>query len=88
MRDGASRLVASRPLVAAVTFGVTGAAIAVAAPAPTQITVWSATLPPSGLAYGGYPPTPGAMITEQRFVADATTPSGRQVTTYTAIYTW
>jgi hypothetical protein len=74
MRDGGSRLVASRPLVAAVTLGVTGAALAVAAPgpAPTQITVWSATVPPSGtfggLEYGGYPPTTGAMITERREV--------------------
>ncbi|HEY0988139.1 MAG TPA: hypothetical protein VGD80_13840 [Kofleriaceae bacterium] len=38
----------------------------------TQITVWAATPAPSalygGLAYGGSPPTTGAMITEQRVV--------------------
>jgi hypothetical protein len=80
MRVGiGSRLVASRALVAIVTLGVAlaFAAAAPSGPAPgagarTQITVWSATVPPSGafggLEYGGYPPTTGAMITERREV--------------------
>jgi hypothetical protein len=46
----------------------------------TQITVWAATPAPSalygGLAYGGYPPTTGAMITEQR-VVDVTSGDAR-----------
>ncbi len=40
--------------------------------ARTQITVWAAIPAPAGLygglAYGGYPPTTGAMITEQRVI--------------------
>jgi hypothetical protein len=46
----------------------------------TQITVWAATPAPSalygGLAYGGSPPTTGAMITEQR-VVDVTSGEAR-----------
>ncbi|HSR97920.1 MAG TPA: DUF4139 domain-containing protein [Kofleriaceae bacterium] len=60
---------------------VAAAAQAVAGTGPrTQITVWAATPSPAGiyggLAYGGSPPTSGAMITEQR-VVDVTTGEAR-----------
>jgi hypothetical protein len=60
---------------------VAAAAQAAAGTGPrTQITVWAATPSPAGiyggLAYGGSPPTSGAMITEQR-VVDVTTGEAR-----------
>jgi hypothetical protein len=60
-------------IVAGLAVAVLAAQAGAGGPPRTQITVWAATPPTGnglygGLAYGGYTPTTGAMVTEQRDV--------------------
>lgn len=63
---------ASSLLVAAIVAGALAARAGAGSGLRTQITVWAAAPQPpggyGGLAYGGYPPVTGAMITEQRVI--------------------